>query len=362
MRFLIMHGSIVGRDAIGSDILGMCDVLSKSHECWLFGEYVEVDGPRSLSYAEAVDLLSDPDNAAIYHHSIHWERGEEMLSAARARVIFKYHNVTPPSFFGAADAAWEACVRGREQTFRLAHRFRNALWLTDSMHNLKELGIDSLPNRAIVPPFLSLMVARGTVPNPALLRQLIDSTSPHVLMVGRFVANKGHSLFVRVLAEYKQKYGEDLVGIVVGKSDPEFRIYFDSVLAEAERLGVSANLKYVGGVSDADLLAYYLGCDVYLCCSDHEGFCVPVVEAQAAHLPVVAKSIGAVRETLGPGQILLGDQPCEYASVIRRLCRDESYWKSIIHPGAANYRQRFTHDHIAAAFGGAVEAYLGIAV
>jgi glycosyltransferase involved in cell wall biosynthesis len=360
MQFALLHSRIMEQDAIGADVAGMYDVLSASQECGLYGEHVEVSGRRQLSRAQVQRILADHNNVVIYHHSGHWGDGESLLRSAAARIIFKYHNITPPSFFAEIDSYWEACVRGREQTYRFADHYRNALWMSDSLYNLAELGIDALPQRAVVPPFLSTLATRRTHPDAMLLKGLIESRTFNVLLVGRFVPNKGHHLFVRVLAEYKKRYGQDITGIIAGKLDPAFQTYYDSTMAEAEEAGVAGNLNYVGCVPDTVLMSYFLGCDAYLCTSDHEGFCVPVVEAQSTCLPVVAKRTAAVQETLGPGQILLGSDPAEYADGLHRLRSDESFWRGTVERGAANVAARFTAGKIAADFTSALQSYLDV--
>jgi glycosyltransferase involved in cell wall biosynthesis len=333
----------------------MYDLLAPHCECHLYAETIEGSGRGALTRAETGHLLADPRTVAVYHHSAYWADGEELLASTWAPLVFKYHNITPPSYFADFEPYWNACVRGREQVYRFVHRYRHALWLSDSLYSLVELGIDLLPNRAIVPPFLGGEVE----PNGALLKQLAEDETVNVLSVGRMAPNKGHRLLVRVVEAYKRMYGGAVTALIVGKLDLVCRSYYESVVEESRRAGVEENIRYLGSVSDEDLLSYYLGSDVYLCSSDHEGFCVPVVEAQRARLPVVAKLCGAVRETLGPGQILLGNDPTEYAHAIQRLCRDEAYHREIAERGYNNYRDRFTYERIAEAFLGAIESYLG---
>jgi glycosyltransferase involved in cell wall biosynthesis len=298
----------------------------------------------------------------IYHHSVYWEGGETILGRAKAQVIFKYHNITPPSFFAEFEPYWEACLLGREQTYRFVGRHKNALWLSDSFYNFAEAGISGLPQLAVVPPFLSPIVTRRVCPDSSLLKKLIESNRMHVLMVGRFVPNKGHRLFLRVLQAYRERYDDGITGIIVGKLDPVCRSYCDSVMKEARDSGMTDSVCYVESVPETELLSYYLGCDAYLCCSDHEGFCVPVVESQCAYLPVVAKRIGAVQETLGAGGILLDEDPTEYAETIHWLQRDQGYWSKVVEQGYANYADRFTTERIASTFVRALEEHLGIPV
>jgi glycosyltransferase involved in cell wall biosynthesis len=346
MRFLFLSGTIADRSAIGRDVVGMYDLLAPRAECFLHGDSVDAGGRRTVSRAETKALLADPETTAIYHHSVYWESGEDLFAGARARLVFKYHNITPPDQFAGFEAYWNGCLQGREQTYRLVHRYRNALWLSDSLFNLEELGISLLPRRAVVPPFLS----PETRPNSELLEQLIEEPAIHLLTVGRIVPNKGHHFLVRVVEAMKRLFGRPVTASIVGALDPICQGYYDSVIEEARRPGVEAHIRFAGLLSEEELLSYYLGADVYVCSSSHEGFCVPLVEAQRARLPVVARNSGAVRETLGPGQILLGDDPEEHARAIERLCGDESFRNQVVERGAANYQARFTRERIAEAF------------
>ncbi len=360
MRFLLMHRSIVGRDAIGADIVGMYDALRSRFQCHLYGEYVEISGRSVLGRDESARVLSEPENIVIYHHSAYWEEGEALLRQTRARIIIKYHNITPPSFFVDFEMYWDSCLKGREQTYRLVALFPEALWLSDSHCNFAEIGIDGLPASTVAPPFLSPITAARICPDEELLKSLIESKRTHVFMIGRFVPNKGHRLFLNILRVYSDLYTDPIVGIIAGKLDPMCRSYYDAVMADAHDLGVADRLVYADCVSDAELLSYYLGCDAYLCCSYHEGFCVPVVESQCVHLPVVARRSCALTETLGPGQILLDDDPVEYATAIDKLRKDQNFWFEITDQGYNNYRERFTPERIHATFTQALEGFLGI--
>jgi glycosyltransferase involved in cell wall biosynthesis len=360
MRFVILAAQVAAYDAVGRDVLAMCELLAARAECYLCS--ASADGAKSgilLDRTRAEDLLSDPQTVAILQLSDYWQAGEELLSLARGPVVIRYHNITPPDYFVGMDEAWNNCLKGREQVYRFASRYREGLWLSDSHYNMEELGIGRLPVRAVVPPFLHLDGEPPLVPNRELLERLTRHPSISLLMVGRMVPHKGHSLLLDVLAACKRLYGAEVTAWLVGKLDPQWQHYYDSLVQTAQRLGVQDCLRYVGPVSGQGLLSYYLGSDVYISCSNHEGFCVPVVEAQREGLPLVARAQGAVPETAGPGQILLGDDPEDYAHAIHRLCTDESYRAEIAERGRANYEARFAPQRIAASFLAALESYLG---
>jgi len=71
---------------------------------------------------------------------------------------------------------------------------------------------------------------------------------------------------------------------------------------------------FTGPVPDEDLAAFYRWSDVYVSLSEHEGFCVPLVEAMAADVPVLAYAAGAVPETLGGAGVLFAPKDLELAA------------------------------------------------
>ena len=77
-------------------------------------------------------------------------------------------------------------------------------------------------------------------------------------------------------------------------------------------------------MSDASLAAHFEAADVYLSLSAHEGFGVPLVEAMAAGVPVVARGAGAVAETVGDAALVLAAaDPSYVAAALHRACTDE---------------------------------------
>lgn len=360
MAFLFTHQSIVDHDAIGQDILCMYRMLSGSTDCYLFGDYlIGVDCCRALPREALRDFLDDPGNTVIHHHSNYWPEAGEWLRGARARIVFKYHNLTPPEYFeGYADYS-EKCRLGRKQTTSFAVEHPRALWLGDSRFNLEDAGIGADRANFVVPPFVPLTDGSQVQPDAALLNSLVDDPRLHILFAGRFVPNKGHRMLVSVVTEYVRRHGDGIVANIIGKLDPVCQPYHDDFMCRAVDSGVDKYFQYVGELNDPQLLSYYLGSDVFLCCSDHEGFCVPVVESQFAHLPVVAKARAAVPETLGAGGILLDEDAAAYADAIHRIHTDRTFRQELTARGYSNFARRFSHTAIETRFRFALERWLG---
>lgn len=338
----------------------MYRALAPSSDCYIHGDYLQgVSCCRALPREMLRDFLSDPANTVVYHHSNYWPEAEEWLPSAKAQIVFKYHNLTPPEFFNGYSDYAERCRLGREQTVRFKYECPQALWLGDSRFNLDEVELDGATASFVVPPFTPLTDSRQVRPDSSLLRSLVDDKRLQVLFAGRFVPNKGHLLMLSAISEYVRRYGGDIVANVIGKLDPVCRPYYDGVMNRAAELGVEKCLYYVGELSDEQLLSYYLGSDVYLCCSDHEGFCVPIAEAQFAHLPVIAKARAAVPETTGDGGILLDEDPVAYADAMRQLYEDRAFRRGIISKGYANFIRRFSYTAVETKLLFALERWMG---
>jgi glycosyltransferase involved in cell wall biosynthesis len=343
-----MHQTIVSRDAVGWDVTIMQKVLqTRGHQAYIFAENLDEHPPDNLvNLVRAEALIADTQVAVIYHHSIYWERGEILLSQARGPIAIKYHNITPPNYFADSPEYWGQCAAGREQTYRFATRFPQALWLPASRFNLAELGLDKVVPHIVVPPFIGVAEQAPPV-NEDLLRRLIADTRLQLFFVSRFAPNKGHLFLVDVLREYVERFGPNVILNVAGVLSSGCKPYYDSVLSKIDAAGLTNNFRYLGALSDVDLMSYFMGSDVYLCCSEHEGFCVPIIEAQWLCLPVVARAAGAIPETAGGGeQAILGEDPKEYAAVLHRIHSDPEYRRSLIINGRRNFLSRFTQDQI----------------
>ncbi|MFQ5718122.1 MAG: glycosyltransferase family 4 protein [Acidobacteriota bacterium] len=360
MKIVIMSTVIIPRDAIGHDVTRLYSLLDGPHEPVLYGDLVEFDALRRVDRPQVELLLADPSTIAIYHHSIHWPDGEALIDAARARVVFRFHNITPPRFFAPHDVDYTRCCQeGRDQTRRLMHRHPEALWLADSTFNIEEGGLAGLSHVEVVPPFNNADAWRSIAPDAEVLQSLAARGGVHLLFVGRMAPNKGHRFLLDVVSDYRRHYDEPVTLHVTGRRD----VRLESYNSEMDRLvverGLQDSVHWVDSLSDAQLLAYFTGCDMYVSCSEHEGFCVPVVEAQSLGLPVMARDCGAVAETLAAEQLLLGDDPADYSAALRVLWLNPSYREYLGAAGKRNYTRRFTETVIAGHLAEAVATHLG---
>ncbi|MCI6913975.1 MAG: glycosyltransferase [Lachnospiraceae bacterium] len=347
MKILMMHQTVTSHDAIGNDIEKMYLYLSQDYNCQVFAQNKFNDRVEYIEEKDLVEELSKPENVVIYHHSVYWEMGEALLAQAKCKVVFKYHNITPAHFFEEYnDFHFEQCKKGREQTKRLIENFPTAIWLNDSIYNSKEIEGVPEERKYIVPPFNKVEEWKTKKPNEQLLDQLLTSDEKNILFVSRVAPNKGHLDLVEILRLCLINYGVKFHLRIIGKFDDGLQKYNSLIFNKIKENQLDGYIEFIGEVNDSDLLSYFLGSDVYLSYSKHEGFCVPVIEAQYLHLPVIALDACAVKETMGSEQVTLDEKLENYAAAIELICTDSSVKNYLIAEGEKNFKNRFTDDII----------------
>jgi glycosyltransferase involved in cell wall biosynthesis len=150
-------------------------------------------------------------------------------------------------------------------------------------------------------------------PRPALEKILADGLI-NILFVGRIVPNKRIEDHIRLAEMYKRYIDSYYRFIFVGRYDAMPRYYNQVRALINEYRMLPDRFWFTGPVPDEDLAAFYRWADVYVSLSEHEGFCVPLVEAMAADVPVLAYAAGAVPETLGGAGVLFSPKDLEFAA------------------------------------------------
>ena len=208
----------------------------------------------------------------------------------------------------------------REQVAALAPHA--VLGIADSAFNARELEELGCPATAVVPILVDLQTAHGAADATELARLAADHGEATVLLfVGRISPNKCHQRLVEALWLYRRLYDPDarlhLVGPTVTPA------YAEAVFAFADELGLADAVRHAEGLTGAELAAWYEDGDVFVCLSEHEGFCIPLLEAMRAGTPIVALDAGAVGETLADAGLLLAEaRPATVAAAVERIRRD----------------------------------------
>ena len=344
VRIAICHRAVLTSDAIGHDILGMyrlfCDM---GFHVAVVGEVFDAGSSAKMRTMHLATANPAAFDLIIYHHSINWTEGEAFLRTFSGVVVFRYHSITPPAYLEPYSLPFaEQCLKGIQQTERLIGQFGNAAyWVADSFFNrddLIERGAN--PARVTVAPPFNLV---SDYLAPAAPR---EGRTVRALFVGRFVPQKAHKDLILIVDTYLRHLDDAIELRLVGTVDPNFQAYFDELQTLVDELGIRDHVHISSGVSYDELTRLLRESTVFLCCSRHEGFCVPVIEAQAASLPVISINAGALAETLGSGQIVCDPPEAAndylfYAYIIREIARNPGLRQVLIANGQRNVITRF---------------------
>lgn len=312
-------------DAIGNDCLAISRFLtSKGIENAIGAKVIH---PKMEEYASAFEearkQIKDED-LIIYHLSV----GDEMndwFSALPNKKAVIYHNITPYKFFKTYSAVHIAVTQqGRWQMKKMADSVDLAI--ADSEYNAGELKKLGFPEAKVVPILMPFDDYRQE-PDEETVKAMSDGKK-NILFVGRVAPNKCQEDIIAVFAEFKKKYNMDARLVLAGSFGgmEQYKARLDKYV---ETLGLTDDVLFTGHISFSQILAYYKTADAFLIMSEHEGFCVPVVEAFLFGVPVLACDYGAIGETMGDAGVLLSSQkePAKAASVLYEMLSDET-WRS----------------------------------
>ena len=337
-------------DAIGHEALGIQRVLRQAgHTSEI---YVQTADPRLESltkdYRDLIDQ-SHPDNILIHHFSI-GSKASRVAFALPDRMILVYHNITPPSYFIGVNAQLvQQCFSGRRELS--AYAARCDLALGDSEFNRQDLERIGFPHTGVlpvVPNFEHLDLA----PNDMVATEF-DDDRLNLLFVGRMIPNKRIDDVIRFFHAYRLKYNRRSRLILVG-AHSGFEEYVATLYDLIRTLHVP-DVHLIGHVSNEELTALYNVADLFLSASEHEGFCVPLVEAFYKRIPVVAYAATAVPDTMDGGGVLYDRKdPRHVASIIHTVVSESGLYDEVLASQDAAL-DRLRHKDFAATLTGFIE-------
>lgn len=248
----------------------------------------------------------------ILHFAMVSPMTAEFARLPRGRVL-QYHNVTPAHFFAPYDPnVFRLAALSREDLRTLVGHTDVALG--DSEYNRQELEELGFTNTGVFPIAIDTGRITGAPRVPALEFLLTDGPLLNFLFVGRIAPNKKIEDHIRMAEHYKRYVDTAYRFIFVGKTDA-FPRYYNMVRKLMNDYQLLADrFIFTGPVPDSDLATYYRTAHVYVSLSEHEGFCVPLLEAMAADVPVLAYSSTAVPDTLGGAGVQFAPKDLEYAA------------------------------------------------
>ena len=305
-------------DAIGNSTLSLHNhLLEQGIESRVIAMTIDENMRDQAEFFE--DYTPNPDSIKILHFAIPSQLTDFFIDAPGKKVMV-YHNITPPHFFtDFSDNLARFTQEGRNHLARLKDTFD--LSIADSSYNAGELEELGYQNVRVFPIMIKLDDYAGQHSKP--FYNLYDDERSNIIFVGRITPNKKIEDLVKTVFFYKKYINPSIRLIVAGKTDTLPK-YFFAVRDLASRfLLTSDDIVFTGHIPFDELLAVYQLGDVFLSMSEHEGFCLPLIESCFLNVPVAAYNAGAVKETLGDGGIVFNEKRYEdVAALLDNMIHD----------------------------------------
>jgi glycosyltransferase involved in cell wall biosynthesis len=345
MKAAILIPVLTSKDAVGADALAMAQILDElGIETRIFCLSTSGIQRKTWPAEEMPTFAGGPRDLVIYHFSTGWPLAIDLLKRCRGYRIVKYHNITPAHFFAPYSGEYHGgCEKGRRELATVAG-LGCELYLGDSSYNLSELvdAADGKLRGEVLAPFHRVEEILQAEADTTLVDALTDA-SRNFLMVGRVAPNKGHLNLIESFSAYVHGYSGPARLLLVGKADPRLQAYTDSITQRIADLGLVDHVVWINSASEAQLKAAYLASHVFMLMSEHEGFCVPLIESMALGIPIVAHASSAIPETLGDAGIAWEEQdPWLYAASAARLFADDELRGDLLDRGRRRYRETFS--------------------
>lgn len=312
-------------DAVSSDVIAIRDALQKKgYESDIYAKLIH---PKVIKQAKQLSLYhGNPSNILIYHFAVAGRDVTDFVKGLPDRKILLYHNITPAEYFyNYDDILYDLCSRGRKELAGLSKYFEMGLGVsTFNCQELQKVGFkhtDTLP--------ILLDFKKYEVFDKELDDKLKGDMNKKIIFIGRITPNKKQEDVIKTFYLYFKYINKSSTLYLIGRK--EITPYAKQLEELVETLGLSDNVVFTGVLNDNELNTYYRNVDIFLCMSEHEGFCVPLVESMYFDLPIIAYNSSAISETLGNSGILLNEKDYVLsAELLNVLIEDSSFREAVI--------------------------------
>ena len=334
-------------DAVGNDAVAIAKVIGElGYETGIYAKVIDkrIKAPFVRNISE-LPKLSDSD-VVIFNQCTGSDLYKK-FQKLKGRKMMIYHNITPPKFFeGYNRSIVETLNEGYRQTRELADTVE--FCMADSEYNAADLREMGYKCPIFVRPILIPFEDYKKEPDKNVIEKYSGDGYTNILFVGRVAPNKKHEDIIAAYAYYKKYINPKSRLILVG-SDGGLTKYGNALRHYADALGAE-DIVFTGHTSFHAILAYYKIADVFLCMSEHEGFCVPLLESMFFEKPIIAFDSCAVPDTLGGSGVLIKEKDPVFVSLlIDRIMKDADLRQKIVESQNERLKQ-FSYENIRARF------------
>lgn len=317
MKIIQVINALDFGDGVSNDVINKRDLLLEmGYDTEIYSRFAH---EKVKHLTKDIEEISVSKNDIILHHF----SGEslvlkEVLSCKCCKLLV-YHNITPGKFFGFNGPM----DKGEEQLKKYYKEYDG--FIGDSKYNLQDLINWGIRGKMKVLPILLNF--------DEIEKYRIEKSSKreiNFLFVGRVAPNKKHEDIIDIFNYFFEYISQNIKLNFVGNY-VAYMEYYEKLLEKIKSLPCKEKIFFEGKVEDNKLYEYYASADIFVCMSEHEGFCIPLLESMCFDIPTLAYDSSAVSETMGKGGILFYDKnPAMIAKVINAVLQNEEIYKKII--------------------------------
>lgn len=319
-------------DAVGNQVLEIRRLLRKwGYSSEIFAERWQSRLTQECKFFDSYKCFSHPDNLLILHYSIGSEVNHFALTLPDQIIIY-YHNITPAHFFhGVNDELFRLLDEGRRGLASFSSRVPAIAASPYNRQELEKMGFNVL---GVVPYILNLKrLDQGGKSEVAkkIRRQYERFDSTDWLYVGRLAPNKCIQDIIKAFYFFHTKITSSSRLLLVGTGEG-IESYTDGLHRLVTRLKLEDAVVFVGHYgAEEGLASFYQMASIYVCMSEHEGFCIPLVEAMYYNIPVIAYASTGVPAAMGKAGILVREKNyIEIAELIDVIISNKQIRETII--------------------------------
>ncbi len=323
-------------DAIGNSTLSLhkC-LLEKGIDSRIISLTIDENMRDKASFFK--DYRENPESIKILHFAVPSELTDFFIKT-KGKKVMVYHNITPAHFFvGFSDEFVKFTNEGRNHLNRLKDSFDMSI--ADSEYNAQELRGLSFRNVFVFPIMINFEEYSKPFNKPYY--NLLNDERKNIIFIGRISPNKKIEDLIKVLFFYK-KFISPSIRLIVAGNTATLPKYFYSVRDLASRFFLTSDdIVFTGHIPFDELLSVYKLGDIFLSMSEHEGFCLPLIESCCFQVPIIAYDAGAVSETLDEAGIIVKNKNYEYIAGLV----DEVIFNKKLNSKLKNYEKKRVENY-----------------
>jgi len=329
MKILQIIDALDYGDGVSNSVINTHKLLNEiGFENYIYSKWAN---HKVSKYRHDINKIKVDKNSIVFYHFSGYSHTMESVLSIKANVVLIYHNVTPPDFFKSNNVDfYNYSIKGLNQLKTNIKNFK--YFAADSEFNKRDLLSYGAKDIEILPIALDLDSKRSNLKAFNLHNDKI------ILAVGRIAPNKKYEDILDIYEEYFSYYNSNSTLICVGNTEYNTK-YLNEIKMKAKDYNCMQNVIFTDKISNDDLYSHYCSSDIFLCMSEHEGFCLPLIEAMYFDIPVMAYNSCAVPYTMGRTGIIVNKKdPQILAGIIDLVLNDYKLRDRIVYAQRENVK------------------------